>query len=94
MADHNRQYCIPCNTEDVSTPHTCNRGRTYHDVAHALAVQDARAAVVDAAKAWEVAFSEHSKVPYTIARAHAVTQAEDAVIVAVRALDAVERGEP
>jgi hypothetical protein len=85
--------CQPMTLQEMANKRV-DDGRTYHDVAHARAVREARAAVVDAAKAWKAAFSENSKVPYTIARAHAVTQAEDALIVAVRALDAVERGEP
>jgi hypothetical protein len=89
MADHNRQYCIPCNTEDVSTPHTCNRGRTYHDVTHALAVQDARAAVVDAAKAYIAMVKRIATESYTEYKL-----VLEALEVSVAALDAVERGEP
>jgi hypothetical protein len=55
-------------------------GRTYHDVAHALAVQDARSLVVEKARAWS----------------HGNGGIVDRVALheAVRALDAVERGEP
>jgi hypothetical protein len=52
-------------------------GRTYHDVAHALAVQDARAAVVSAAKKW----------------AGSLNASPMELLDAVRTLDAVEQGD-
>jgi hypothetical protein len=72
-------------------------GRTYHDVTHALAVQDARAAVVEKARDLTKSFEAFSACrcagiwcPHL--QDHTVCVEE--MKQAVRALDAVERGEP
>ena len=64
-------------------------GRTYHDVAHALAVQDARAAVVESAKAYIAMVKLLETRSYTEYKL-----VLEALEVSVAALDAVERGEP
>jgi hypothetical protein len=59
-------------------------GRTYHDVTHARAVREARADVVEKARA----FANVVRLPSQIA--HAADELRDAV----RALEAAEQGEP
>jgi hypothetical protein len=77
--------------------------RTNYNAAHALAVQDARAAVVDAAKALYSVQKQMDHADQTIEDADQLQKewnrlgvlyekAEDALMLAAEALDAVERG--
>jgi hypothetical protein len=62
-------------------------GRTYHDVAHARAVREARALVVEKAREYRKEWQSPSGYDAFIA-------IRNDLFSAIRALDAVERGEP